>query len=423
MNSYTLIIAFTLVFTYILKIISNSMNLRAASSALPEEFEGTYDPKAYAKSQEYLVSQTKFGLFHETFDLLVILGFWFSGGFNWLDGFASGYGYGVVVTGLIFIGILILAQGILSLPFELYSTFVIEEKFGFNKTTLATFFSDHLKGVTLGIILGAPLVAGIIWFFEYAGPLAWLWCWIGITLFTLILQYVAPTWIMPLFNKFVPLEDGPLKSAIMDYAKAVNFPLTGIYVIDGSKRSTKSNAFFTGFGKNKRIALYDTLVNNHSTDELVAILAHEIGHYKKKHIQKGMIISIVHTGILFYLLSLFLKAQGLFDAFFMDQISVYAGLIFFGLLYTPIEFILSIGMQIFSRKNEYEADHFVSQTFNNPLALVDALKKLSVNNLSNLTPHPFYVFLNYSHPPVLRRIEALRKAVVETQTNHQTELV
>ncbi len=421
MNIYAAIIAFTLIGTYILKLVSSSMNLKAASSTLPKEFEGTYEPEAYAKSQQYLSAQTRFGLFHETFDLALILSFWFLGGFNWLDQFASGFDYGVLVSGLIFIGVLLLAQSLINLPFELYSTFIIEEKFGFNKTTLATFFSDHAKGLVLAVILGAPLLAGIIWFFEYAGPLAWLWCWLTITVFTLVLQYVAPTWIMPMFNKFVPIEEGELKTAILNYAKSVNFPLTGIYVIDGSKRSTKSNAFFTGFGKNKRIALFDTLIKNHTTDELVAILAHEIGHYKKKHIQKGMAISILHTGILFFLLSLFLKEQALFDAFFMDQISVYAGLIFFGLLYSPIEFILSIGMQIFSRKNEFEADHFVSQTFSNPLALVDALKKLSVNNLSNLTPHPFYVFLNYSHPPVLTRIETLRKTVEQAQTNQNTQ--
>jgi len=421
MNVYSAIIAFTLIFTYILKIISNSMNMKAASSSLPKEFEDTYDPEAYAKSQQYLAAQTKFGLFHETIDLILIFAFWFLGGFNWLDQFATSFGYGVMVTGLIFISALLLAQTILGLPFELYATFVIEEKFGFNKTTLGTFFSDNLKGLALGIILGAPLISGIIWFFQYAGPLAWLWSWLGITIFTLVLQYVAPTWIMPLFNKFVPLEEGELKTSILDYAKSVNFPLTGIYVIDGSKRSTKSNAFFTGFGKNKRIALYDTLINNHTTDELVAILAHEIGHYKKKHIQKGMAISILHMGILFFLLSLFLKEQALFDAFFVENISVYAGLIFFGLLYSPIEFILSIGMQIFSRQNEYEADAFVSQTYQNPLALVDALKKLSVNNLSNLTPHPFYVFLNYSHPPVLKRIEAMRKNVPAHLTKNQAE--
>jgi STE24 endopeptidase len=234
---------------------------------------------------------------------------------------------------------------------------------------------------------------------------------LGTIVFMLFVQYIAPNWIMPLFNKFTPLEDGDLRTGIEEYAASVRFPLKGIFVMDGSKRSTKSNAFFTGFGKNKRIALFDTLIEKNSVDELVAVLAHEIGHYKKKHILKSMVISILHTGVMFFLLSIFLTHQGLFDAFYMEQSSVYAGLIFFGMLYTPIELILSIFLHIFSRKNEYEADSFAARTFKKPDSLIGALKNLSVDNLSNLTPHPFYVFLNYSHPPVLQRIKAIRATV------------
>ncbi|MFC1477545.1 M48 family metallopeptidase, partial [candidate division KSB1 bacterium] len=235
-----------------------------------------------------------------------------------------------------------------------------------------------------------------------------LYCWIVSIVFILFVQYIAPTWIMPLFNKFTPIEDGELKDKILDYARSVRFSLKGVFIMDGSKRSSKSNAFFTGFGKNKRIALFDTLIEKHTVQELVSVLAHEIGHYKKKHILKGMAISIVHMGIMFYLISIFLTHDGLFEAFYVEQ-AVYTGLIFFGMLFAPIEMVLGILMNILSRKHEYEADGFAADTTGTPFALVDALKKLSVHNLSNLTPHPFYVFLNYSHPPVLQRIRVLKE--------------
>ena len=277
-----------------------------------------------------------------------------------------------------------------------------------------TFILDMIKGIALGIVIGGALLAGILAFFDKAGPNAWLYCWIATTGFTLFMQFIAPTWIMPLFNQFTPLEEGELRSAIMSYAQSVNYPLTNLFVMDGSKRSTKSNAFFTGFGKNKRIALFDTLIENQTVGELVAVLAHEIGHYKKKHILQSMIISIAHMGVMFYLLSIFLNHEGLFTAFYMDDMSTYAGLIFFGMLFSPIEQILSVFMQIFSRKNEFEADRYATETTGQPDNMINALKKLSAHNLSNLTPHPWYVFLNYSHPPVLERIQAIRQIPVET---------
>jgi STE24 endopeptidase len=223
------------------------------------------------------------------------------------------------------------------------------------------------------------------------------------------MQYIAPVWIMPLFNKFTPMETGELKEAIMNYAVSVNFPVKNVYVMDGSRRSTKSNAFFTGFGRNNRIALYDTLIARNTTPEMVAVLAHEIGHYKKKHVLQGMIISVLHTGFLLFLLQVFLSSPGLYQAFYMEQESIYAGLLFFGLLYTPIELILSIVLQAVSRKHEYEADRFAAETINDRLSLAGALRKLAANNLSNLTPHPFYVFLNYSHPPLRERIKSIKR--------------
>jgi STE24 endopeptidase len=410
MNIFAVIILFTLLLDYILNLTADVLNLKSLQKELPEEFEDVIDENTYEKSQEYTRTKTRFGILTGTFDLAVLLVFWFAGGFNWLDQVVQTLGYGVIGTGLIYIGALVLFKIILSLPFGIYSTFVIEERFGFNKTTPQTFITDRLKSLGLSILLGGPLLAGIIAFFEFGGPWAWIWAWLAVTVFSLFVQFIAPTWIMPIFNKFEPLEDGELRQKIRDYAAEVRFPLKGVYVMDGSKRSTKSNAFFTGFGKNKRIALFDTLIEKHTHDELVAVLAHEIGHYKKKHIPKNMTVSILHTGVMFALLSLFLQVPGLFDAFYMDQMSVYAGLVFFGLLYAPVEMILSMIMQILSRKYEFEADEFAANTIEDPEAMVDVLKKLSKDNLSNLTPHPFYVFLNYSHPPVLERIESIRNS-------------
>jgi STE24 endopeptidase len=411
MNIYAIIILVTIAIDFILDITSNYLNLRSLSKELPDEFEGIYDENTYARSQEYTKVRTKFGFITGGFDLLIVLGFWFSGGFNWLDQIVRAWGFGELITGLFYIGILIIAKMIINLPFSIYSTFVIEEKFGFNKTTPKTFIMDLIKGIGLSLLIGTPLLAGILWFFMYAGDLAWLYAWGAVTAFSLIMQYVAPTWIMPLFNKFTPLEEGELRTAIENYSDKVDFPLQGLFVIDGSKRSSKSNAFFTGFGKNKRVALYDTLIENHTNDELVAVLAHEIGHYKKKHIIKGMITSILQTGVMFFLLSIFLNADGLFEAFYMEEMSVYAGLIFFGMLYAPIDMILSVFMQILSRKHEFEADAFAAETTGKPEDMISTLKKLSKDNLSNLTPHWFYVWLNYSHPTVLKRIKAIRKEV------------
>lgn len=409
MNYFMAIILAFLLIDYLMDLVSGRLNLKSMNRSLPEEFLGIYDEKSYSKSQQYTGERTRFGWFISGFNLVLLLGFWFAGGFNWLDQWARGFDQGVVGTGLIFIGALLFGRTLLSLPFSIYSTFVIEERYGFNKTTVATFISDRVKGLILTVMIGFPLLGLIIAFFEYGGPWAWLYAWFGVTLFSLLMQYVAPTWIMPFFNRFEPLESGELRTAIEEYAAKVGFPLQGIYVMDGSKRSSKSNAFFTGFGKNKRIALFDTLIEKHTTEELVAVLAHEIGHYKKKHIVKNMGLSIAQTGVMFALLSLFLNVPGLFDAFYMEQMSVYAGLLFFGLLYSPIETVLGLAMQKLSRTYEFEADRFAADTTGRPEEMVNVLKKLSRDNLSNLTPHPFYVLLNYSHPPVLQRIKAIRK--------------
>lgn len=410
MNIYGAVILATLLVDDAFNILADALNLRALRTRVPDEFEGACDPGTYRKSQNYTRVNTRFGFLTSTFSLAVLLVFWFTGGFNYLDRFVRRWDINDIWRGLIYIGILVGARLLLGLPFTVYETFVIEERFGFNKTTVKTFVLDLVKGLALAAVLGGPLLAGVLAFLQYFHTWGWLYCWIAVTVFSLFIQFIAPTWILPLFNKFTPLEEGELRDAIFAYAGSVGFPVRNVFAIDGSRRSSKSNAFFTGFGRNKRIALYDTLIARHDTDELVAILAHEIGHYKKRHILKFTIANIVHTGVMFFLLSVFISNERLFEAFYVDKVSVYVGLLFFGMLYAPIELILSIFMNVISRKHEFEADRFAARTIEDREAFVRGLRTLAVHNLSNLTPHWLHVFLHYSHPPVIDRIRAVRAA-------------
>ncbi len=410
MNTYGIIILAALLLEYGADLLAGLLTVRSLGIPLPDEMKGFLDEARYATSQRYTRTRTLFGLAVSTFNLALVLLFWFSGGFNFLDLVVRNWNLGPLWSGEVYVGILVALRAVLSLPFSMVSTFVIEERFGFNRTAPATFVADLLKGAALGILLGGPLLFGLLALFEYAGAGAWVLCWMGGTVIALVLHYVAPVWIMPLFNSFTPLPDGELREAIFSYASAVKFPLREVSVMDGSRRSGKSNAFFTGFGKNKRIALFDTLIAKHSVSELVAVLAHEIGHYKKKHVVQGLVISILHMGLMLYLLSQFVSRHELADAFFMSHGSVYAGLVFFGMLYIPVEFFLSLGLHALSRKNEYAADRFASETTGSSESMVRALKRLSADNLANLTPHPFQVVMSYSHPPVLDRIRALMKS-------------
>ncbi|MCI5121837.1 MAG: M48 family peptidase [Candidatus Electrothrix sp. AUS4] len=409
MNAYLVFILTVLVASYLLDLVVSFLEIRSLQPELPAEFKDVYDEEKYRKSQEYTRVTTRFSLIQDTVTLLLTLVFILAGGFNAVDLLARSVGWGSISTGLLFTGMLILLSSVLGLPFSLYSTFVIEERFGFNKTTIKTFVLDMLKGILLAIIIGGPLLAAVLWFFEITGPLAWIYCWLAVTLFTFVLQFLAPVLIMPLFNKFTPLEDGELKDGITEYAAQQDFAIQGIYTMDGSKRSTRLNAFFTGFGRFRRIVFFDTLVDKLLPQEIIAVLAHEMGHFKQKHILKMMGLSILQTAFMFYILSLFLGNAQLFAAFGMEHVSVYAGLIFFGFIYTPVSLLLSIFFHIYSRKNEYQADAWaVETTADQGEGLINGLKKLSVHNLSNLTPHPFNVFINYSHPPVLQRIQAIR---------------
>ena len=413
MNIYTLIVLGALLGGYLLSLAASLLNLRSLSPELPEEFLGSYDSDTYARSQEYTRARTRLGLVSEAFNISILIIFWQVGGFNWLDQLVRSLAFGPTLTGLFYIGSLSLSSTIVGLPFKLYATFTIEEHFGFNRTSKKTFWSDLAKGLLLSITLGGPLLGAILFFFVWTGDTAWLWCWGVTALFVLFAHFIAPTWIMPLFNTFTPIETGELREAILSYARSVSFPLQGIFVIDGSRRSTKANAFFTGFGKNKRIALFDTLLKRQTTEELVAIVAHEVGHYKFNHVRNSMILGILHFGVVFLLLSFFLGSQSLFDAFFLEERSVYAGLVFFTILFTPIETVLSLLANAYSRRNEFQADRFAALTTSQAKPLITALKKLSIDNLSNLTPHWLEVFLNHSHPPILKRIDALRAVKAE----------
>ena len=408
MNAFLIIILFILVGDYVLGLVVDVLNVKHLKTELPGAFSGYYDGEKYRKSQQYLKENTRFELITGSISTPAVIAFILLGGFNWVDQWSRSFHWGPIVTGLIFAAILLFGSQILSLPFSIYSTFVIEEKYGFNKTTPGTFVLDILKGWLLAIVIGAPVFSAILWFFEQTGPMAWAYCWGALTVIQVFLMFIAPVVIMPIFNKFVPLEEGELKSAIEGYAQKQRFKMKGVFSMDGSKRSTKSNAFFTGFGRFRRIVLFDTLISKHTTEELVSILAHEMGHYKKKHILKSIVISILSTGLMFYILSIFMNNPGLFAAFQMEHISIYASLFFFGFLYAPIEMILSIFGNMLSRHHEYEADAWAVRTYQRPQSMIAALKKLSVDNLSNLTPHPLKVFLSYSHPPVLERIRAIQ---------------
>ena len=412
-NLYFIIIIVTVVALYHLDLFAELLNLKALRPELPEEFADTFDAEKYEQSQEYTRDGTRFQVISATASMVVFLTFWIMGGFGWLDGMVRGWSESEIVRGLYFVGLLYLGSMLISLPFDLYDTFVIEEKYGFNKTTPSTFVIDRIKGMILAVVIGAPILALLFWFFGKFDH-AWIYAWLAMTAVSLTLAYAGPKYIFPIFNKFEPLEDGELKTSINAMADKCDFPLSEVSVIDGSRRSTKANAFFAGFGKNKKIALYDTLIEKQSTPELVAVLAHEIGHFKKKHIVQGIALGVIELGIIFFLMGLFMKNSGLSAAFGVKEVSVYTSLVFFFMLFKPIEKVISIGKSVLSRKNEFEADAYASEVTGEPKSLISALKKLSADSLSNLTPHPFYVFMHYSHPPMLERLDALEKLAAKS---------
>lgn len=408
-NPYLIFVLAVLVARYLLSRTANFLNVRSIRETVPAEMADIYNADRYRLSQKYLADQTRAGAVSDTVITTVTVLFIILGGFEYVDRLSRLAGLPDVPTGLIFAAILGAGVQLLGLPFDIHDTFVLEARYGFNRTTWLTFVMDCLKGLMLLILIGAPILVCILWFFENAGPFAWLYAWVAVTVIQFIIVFLAPYVIMPLFNKYEPLEDGPVRSAIESYARAQNFRMKGVFKMDGSKRSSKTNAFFTGFGASRRIVLFDTILARHSPEELVAIVAHEMGHYRKRHIQLMLVRSTATTGLMFAIMSLFLDNREFFAAFRMTTPSVYAGVILFGFLYSPIGVLLGIAEHWISRAHETEADDFAARTTGRPDAMVSALKKLSVDNLSNLTPHPMKVFLAYSHPPVLERVRNLTR--------------
>lgn len=400
------IIILIIVVEYLITRYLQHLNSGWRNKELPVELQGIYKEDEYKKSQKYGKINSKFSLLTSTFQLGLVLMLLFWGGFAWIDNLAYSITENKILAAILFFGILFLAADILSTPFSVYSTFVIEEKFGFNKTTVKTFIFDKLKGWLLAVIFGGGILCLIVWFYYQTTTLFWLYAWGALSAFSIFMAMFYSNLIVPLFNKQTPLEEGELRNAIQQFSDKAGFKLDNVFVIDGSKRSSKANAYFTGLGSKKRIVLYDTLIKDLEIDEIVAVLAHEIGHYKLKHTLTSMILSIIQTGAIFYILSLFIGSPELSKALGSNQPTFELGLIAFGILFSPISTILGLAMNVFSRKNEYQADNFAAK-YGQKEHLISSLKKLSVKNLTNLTPHPAYVFVNYSHPTLYQRIKAL----------------
>lgn len=409
MNSNILfyIIISILLIQFIIEAVLEHLNAKRYTHPVPGELSDVFDKEEYQKSQEYKKTNYRFGMASSVFSLCLTLMFLILGGFDWIDTIARGISDNPIVIALIFFGIIMIGNDIVTIPFSYYHTFVIEEKFGFNKSSRKLFWTDKIKGWVMMVVLGGGILALIIWFFQWAGTHFWIYAWALIAVFMLFMNLFYSKLIVPLFNKQTPLAEGSLKSKIEAYAKKVGFEIKNIFVIDGSKRSTKANAYFSGFGKEKRITLYDTLINDLEEDEIVAVLAHEVGHYKRKHIIFNLSASILLTGFTLFILSIFINNPEVSLAIGVSQPSFHAALIGFGILYSPISEITGLVMNAMSRKFEFQADDFAKKTYA-PKPLITSLKKLSKNSLSNLTPHPSYVFMHYSHPTLMSRIQNLK---------------
>lgn len=396
-----------IVLQFLMETVLDYLNSRKFQDPIPEELQDVFDNKEYLKSQAYKKDNYNFGILSSTFSIVLTLGFLIFGGFEWIDLLARNITENPILMALLFFGIIMIGSDIITTPFSYYQTFVIEEKYGFNKSTRKLFFIDKIKGWLMMAILGGGMLSMVIWFFQLAGNNFWIYALGLIAIFTVFMNLFYSRLIVPLFNKQIPLEEGSLKSKIENYAGKVGFKLQNIFVIDGSKRSTKANAYFAGFGKEKRVTLYDTLIKDLEEEEIVAVLAHEVGHYKRHHIIINLIISILLTGVTLFILSFFINNPEFSYAIGVSEPSFHAALICFGILYSPISEITGLVMNILSRKFEFEADDYAKNTYK-ALPLINSLKKLSKNNLSNLTPHSAYVFMHYSHPPLIQRIRNLK---------------
>jgi len=395
-------------FDFVLERILHLLNRRHAHKPIPKELAGIYDEERYAKSQAYLAEVSRFGTFTASLGFVLIFAAISQGWFGWLDAMVRPFAPISLITPLLFFAVLYIVSDVFGIPFSLYRQFVIEEKYGFNKMTMRTFWMDKLKGLLLTFVIGGLLMAVFMYFIEFTGRSFWMYFWAVMIVFTLVANLFYTSWILPLFNKLTPLADGALKASIQAYCDKVNFPLKNIFVMDGSRRSSKGNAFFSGLGKRKKVVLFDTLIEKHSTEELTAVFAHEVGHFKKKHILFATVFSILLMGFMLYMLSLMIFNTQVSWAMGGVSTAVHLNLLAFGILYSPLSHLIGLLGNLMSRKNEYEADAYAKETYAGE-PLVTALKKMSADHLSNLTPHPAYVFVHYSHPTLLQRVKALSK--------------
>ena len=395
------------IFNFLFTTVLEYLNDKNWKESIPDDLEGFYDSNKYQKAKNYKIERGKISLLNSSISFVITILMLFFFGFGLISEYAVSFSDSIIVQSCIFFMIFHLLTTFLGMPFSYYSTFFIEEKYGFNKTTLKTFIVDKIKGLFISSLFIIVLTSLAIVLIEYFSTGFWIWLWIGLSSFMVFLNMFYADLIVPIFNKLTPLENGELRSKIESYSKKVGYSLKNIFVIDGSKRSTKANAFFSGLGPRKTIALYDTLIEKHTDEELVSVLAHEVGHFKKKHILVSMFLTILQLGIMCYLFELCLNMEVIASSLGSSKMNFHIGIIAFSFLYSPIGLIIGILMNILSRKNEYEADKFAKDTYNgNFLEL--ALKKLSVDSLSNLFPHPLYVFVHYSHPPLLKRLERLK---------------
>ena len=410
MSSETIffIIVVFLCLDFVLERVLESLNSKHMSPVLPDSLKGIYDEKEYSRFQSYKRENGRLDSWSSGVGFVVMIVFLVAGGFGWYNSWVVSLTDSVVWQAILFVVGLSVVSSVLDIPFDYYATFRIEEKYGFNKTTRRVYWLDTVKELVLSLVLGGVLLALVVWFYTWAGTYFWLYAWGAVTLFSVFMAMFYSQLIVPLFNKQTPLQEGALRDKIQAFAGKVGCKLDNIYVIDGSKRSTKANAYFTGLGPKKRVVLYDTLIDELTEEEIVAVLAHEVGHYKKRHTLRSMVVSVIQMGVLFWLFSLCVNNAALSEALGGDRAYFQLGLIAFAILYSPVNLILGVGMNVWSRSNEYEADAFAARYYEGGY-LVSGLKKISVKSLSNLTPHPLYEYIYYSHPSLLKRIDAIKR--------------
>ena len=411
MNLYGAIIFIAIITDYVLHTAADLLNLRALSTPVPEETGELYGAEGLARTKMYTRAATSESVAQRSISIAAVLLFWLLGGLAGLDGLVRGWFASELAQGLAFVGAVVLLYEALTVGFDAYRTFGLETRFGFNRTTWRTFVVDRAKGLLLTLILGGLLLAGLIELYLHAGAAAWVWCWIGVTAFSVVIQWLGPALILPLFNRFETMPEGELRDEVLRYAESVRYPLEKVYVIDGSRRSTRANAYLTGLGRRRRIALFDTLIEAHSISEIIAVLAHEIGHHRLHHVIKGLVLGGLQAGLSLFILNVVLGQPGLYHAMLLPSPSLHAGLVGFALFYIPASGLLAVLMNGMTRRFEYAADRFAVDTAPAPQSLVDALKKLAVVNLTHPRPHRLYVWLNYTHPPLAERLSAIERRI------------